>query len=359
MLQGLDPHSRYITAKEYQDMQTQPRAAIGGLGVEVTIEYGILKVIAPIDNAPADKAGVLAGDYITHLDGAALQGLTLSEAVEKMRGEAGSAVPLTIKRKGFPNPIQLKVTRDIIRVNPVRYSIEGNVGWIKIKTFQSQSTYAYIKQAVNDLKKTAGANLKGYIIDLRNDPGGLLDQGIAVSNAFLDNGTLVSIKGRKTNETKQANPAFGDITGGMPIVVLINGGSAGSSEIVAGALQDNKRASIVGTRSFGLGSLQTMIPLGANGGLWLTTSRYYTPSGRSIQATGIVPDYIVESELPADLKVQMTAPASEATLRGHLRNENGPEIAGSISYVPKEKEKDMQLKAAIDLLHGKRIEAPN
>ncbi len=200
-------------------------------------------------------------------------------------------------RKGFSNPIELKISRDIVRINPVKYSAEDDVGWIKIKTFQSPHTYEYLKQAVDDLKKVIGPKLKGYIIDFRNDPGDLLDQGVAVSNAFLENGAIVTTKGRKASETKRANATLGDITGGKPLVVLINGGSAGSSEIVAGALQDNKRAVVVGTQSFGLGSVQTIIPLGVNGGLRLTTSRYYTLSGRSIQASGIVPDHIVESEL--------------------------------------------------------------
>lgn len=353
MLHGLDPHSSYLTATEFQDTQPQSRAATGGLGVEIMKEYGMLKVIAPIDNAPADKAGVLAGDYITHVDGGSLEGLTLTEAVEKMRGEVGSAVSLTIKRKGFSKPIELKVSRDIVRINPVKYSIEGDIGWIKIKTFQSPNTYQYVKQAVDDLSKTAGAALKGYIIDLRNDPGGLLNQGIAVSNAFLDKGAIVTTKGRRTNETARASETAGDITGGKPLVVIINGGSAGSSEIVAGALQDNKRASVVGTRSFGLGSVQTVIPIRGNNGLRLTTSRYYTPSGRSIQAAGIAPDYIVEAELPPDLKAQMTVSGGEAALPGHLKSESGPEEAGSISYVPRDKDKDVQLKAAIDLLHNK------
>lgn len=358
MLQGLDPHSSYLTPKEFQDMQVQTRGEFGGLGIEVTMEDGVVKVIAPIDNTPADRAGILAGDYITHLNGESIQGLTLNEAVDKMRGPVDSAITLTILRKGVPNPIQTKVVRDIIRINPIKYSAEGDVGWIKIKTFQSEHTYEYMKQAVDDLKKTVGPKLKGYVIDLRNDPGGLLDQAIAVSDAFLERGAIVLTKGRNASESTRANAKPGDITDGKPLVVLINGGSASASEIVAGALQDHKRATLIGTRSFGKGSVQTMIPLGANGGLRLTTARYYTPSGRSIQASGIVPDYVIEPELPADLKAQMTAfaPRGEASLRGHLKNAGTPEASGSISYVPKDKEKDVQLKAAIDFLHGKKIE---
>jgi carboxyl-terminal processing protease len=358
MLQGLDPHSSYLTAKEFQDMQVQTRGEFGGLGIEVTMEDGVVKVIAPIDNTPADRAGVLAGDYITHLDGESIQGLSLNEAVEKMRGPVDSPITLTIIRKGVNTPIQTKVVRDVIRINPVKYSAEGDVGWIKIKTFQSERTYEYMKQAVEDLKKTIGPKLKGFVVDLRNNPGGLLDQAIAVSDAYLDKGSIVLTKGRNAAESSRANAKRGDITGGKPLVVLINGGSASASEIVAGALQDHKRASVIGTRSFGKGSVQTMIPLGAHGGLRLTTARYYTPSGRSIQATGISPDYVVEPVLPADLKAQMAAfaPKGEASLRGHLKNDSAPEAKGSISYVPKEKEKDVQLKAAIDLLHGKKPE---
>jgi carboxyl-terminal processing protease len=358
MLQGLDPHSSYLSAREFQDMQVQTRGEFGGLGIEVTMEEGVVKVIAPIDNTPADKAGVLAGDYITHLDGDSIQGLTLNEAVEKMRGPVDSPITLTIIRKGVPNPIQTKVVRDIIRINPVKFSAEDDVGWIKIKSFQSEHTYEKMKEAVEDLKKAIGPKLKGYIIDLRNNPGGLLDQAIAVSDAFLEKGAIVLTKGRNAAESSRANAKPGDITEGKPVVILINGGSASASEIVAGALQDHKRANVIGTRSFGKGSVQTMIPLGANGGLRLTTARYYTPSGRSIQATGISPDYIVEPELPPELKAQMTAfaPKGEASLRGHLKNDSAPESTGSVSYVPKEKEKDVQLKAAIDLLHGKKIE---
>ena len=275
-----------------------------------------------------------------------------------MRGPVDSPITLTIIRKGVATPIQAKVVRDIIRINPVKYSAEDDIGWIKVKTFQSEHTYEYMKQAVDDLKKTIGPKLKGYVIDLRNNPGGLLDQAIAVSDAFLDRGAIVITKGRNANESSRANAKPGDITDGKPLVVLINGGSASASEIVAGALQDHKRANVVGTRSFGKGSVQTMIPLGANGGLRLTTARYYTPANRSIQATGIGPDYIVEPELPPEMKAQMTAfaPKGEASLRGHLKNDSAPEATGSVSYVPKEKEKDVQLKAAIDLLHGKKIE---
>ncbi|MBT3070479.1 S41 family peptidase [Rhodomicrobium sp. Az07] len=358
MLQGLDPHSSYLTPKDFQDMQVQTRGEFGGLGIEVTMEDGVVKVISPIDNTPADRAGVMSGDYITHLDGESIQGLSLNEAVEKMRGPVDSPIMLTIMRKGANAPIQTRVVRDIVRINPVKYSAEGDVGWIKVKTFQSEHTYEYMKQGIEDLKKTIGPKLKGFVLDLRNNPGGLLDQAIAVSDAFLDKGAIVLTKGRNASESSRASAKNGDLTDGKPVVILINGGSASASEIVAGALQDHKRAEVIGTRSFGKGSVQTMIPLGANGGLRLTTARYYTPSGRSIQATGISPNYLVEPELPDDLKQQMASftPKGEASLRGHLKNEGAQEASGSISYVPKEKEKDVQLKAAIDYLHGKKIE---
>ncbi len=358
MLTGLDPHSSYLTPKEFQDMQTQTRGEFGGLGIEVTMEDGIVKVISPIDGTPADRAGVLAGDYITHLDGDSIQGLSLNEAVEKMRGPVDSPIVLTIVRKGVAAPIQTKVVRDVVRINPVTFSAEDDIGWIKIKTFQSEHTYEYMKQAVDSLKKTIGPKLKGYVIDLRGNPGGLLDQAIAVSDAFLERGAIVLTKGRNASESQRVNAKPGDITEAKPIVVLINGGSASASEIVAGALQDHTRATVIGTRSFGKGSVQTMIPLGGNGGLRLTTARYYTPSGKSIQATGINPNYVVEPELPEEMKQQMAAfaPKGEASLRGHLKNDSAPEATGSIAYVPKDKEKDVQLKAAIDYLHGKKIE---
>lgn len=353
MLSGLDPHSSYLTAKEFQDMQVQTRGEFGGLGIEVTMEDGLIKVIAPIENTPAERAGLMSGDLITHLDGESIQGLTLSEAVDRMRGPVDSPISLTVLRKGLAAPLQKKLVRAMVRVNPVRHSVEGEVGYIRVKTFQSEQTYDYVKQAVDDIRKTVGDNaLKGYVIDLRNNPGGLLDQAIAISDAFLDRGSIVLTKGRNPNETQRSNARPGDITEGKPVVVLINGGSASASEIVAGALQDHKRAQVVGSRSFGKGSVQTMIPLGSNGGIRLTTARYYTPAGRSIQATGIAPDYVIEQELPEDMKQLALVPRGEASLRGHLKNESGPEVAGSSSYVPKEKEKDMQLRFALDLLNG-------
>jgi carboxyl-terminal processing protease len=360
MLMKLDPHSSYMSPKEFHEEQVETRGEFGGLGIDVTMENGVLKVIAPIDNMPAERAGVVAGDAITELDGQAIKGLSMDQAVDRMRGPAGSPITLTIDRKGSGHPIPLKIVREIIRVNPVKYSVEGDVGWIKIKSFENEHTADYLQTAVEDIQKLAGPSLAGYVIDLRNNPGGLLDQAIAVSDAFLDRGVIVITKGRGANDIERAAAKPGDITRGKPIVVLINGGAASASEIVAGALQDHKRALLVGTRSFGKGSVQTLIPLADKGALRLTTARYYTPSGRSIQATGIEPDYMVEPELPADVKLQLSAAPleSEAQLPGHLKNSSAPESTGSPSYVPKEKDKDNQLHAAIDLLHGKMPTPP-
>ncbi len=365
MLSGLDPHSTYLNPKHFRDMQVQTRGEFGGLGIEVTMEDGVVKVVAPIENTPAEKAGVLSGDLITQLDGQSIQGMTLEQAVEKMRGPVDTPIMVTIVRKGVADPFDLKITRDVIRINPVRAEIEGDIAYIRIKTF-SEQTFDELKSSIADLKKKIGPDLKGYIVDLRNNPGGLLDQAISVSDAFLDKGAIVLTRGRNLNETQRSNARPGDLTDEKKVVVLINGGSASASEIVAGALQDHKRAIIVGTRSFGKGSVQTIIPLGSNGAIRLTTARYYTPSGRSIQAKGIDPDVMVEEDVPDDLKQASSAsqPRGEASLRGHLKNGDGNnENAGSSAYVPKEKEKDTQLKYAIDFLHGlkdeqKKVEIP-
>jgi carboxyl-terminal processing protease len=363
MLSGLDPHSTYLNPKHFRDMQVQTRGEFGGLGIEVTMEDGVVKVVAPIENTPAEKAGVMSGDLITQLDGSSIQGMTLEQAVEKMRGPVDTPILVTVVRKGVADPFDLKIVRDVIRINPVRAEIEGDIGYIRIKTF-SEQTFDELKLALTDLKKKIGPDLKGYIVDLRNNPGGLLDQAISVSDAFLDKGAIVLTRGRNLNETQRSNARAGDLTDEKKIVVLINGGSASASEIVAGALQDHKRATIVGTRSFGKGSVQTIIPLGSNGAIRLTTARYYTPSGRSIQAKGIDPDVMVEQNLPDDLKQASSAsqPRGEASLRGHLKNGEG-ENTGSSAYVPKEKDKDVQLKYALDFLHGlkdeqKKVEIP-
>ena len=297
MLSALDPHSSYLSPKNYRDMQVQTRGEFGGLGIEVTMENGIVKVVSPIDDTPASKAGLQANDLITHLDGEQIVGLTLEQAVEKMRGPVNTPISLTIVRKGIDDPFDVKVTRDIIRINAVKAHDEKDVAYIKVTTFNEQ-THTNLVKAIENAKKTIGKDLKGYIIDLRNNPGGLLDQAIAVSDDFLERGAVVLTKGRNNEETQRAQAHPGDLTDGKKVVVLINGGSASASEIVAGALQDHKRATVIGTRSFGKGSVQTIIPLGANGAIRLTTARYFTPSNRSIQAKGIDPDIVIEQELP-------------------------------------------------------------
>ncbi len=355
MLAGLDPHSAYLNPKNYRDMQVQTRGEFGGLGIEVTMENGVVKVVSPIDETPAAKAGLQANDLITHLDGEQIVGLTLEQAVEKMRGPVNTPITLTIVRKGAEDPLEIKIVRDVIRINAVKSRLEGDVIYAKVSTFNEQTHTNLVKQ-IDALKKQLGKPARGIIIDLRNNPGGLLDQAINVSDDFLDQGAIVLTKGRNLEETQRSNARAGDIAEGKRILVLINGGSASASEIVAGALQDHKRALVIGTRSFGKGSVQTIIPLGQNGALRLTTARYYTPSGRSIQAKGIMPDVIVEQELPEELKPKRPErPRGEASLRGHLKGEdakNKKEESGSSAYVPKEAEKDTQLQYALKLMRG-------
>jgi carboxyl-terminal processing protease len=353
MLTGLDPHSSYMDPKSFRDMQVQTRGEFGGLGIEVTMEDGLIKVVAPIDDTPAAKAGVMANDIITMLDDEAVQGMTLNEAVDKMRGPVNTKIKLTIMRKGIDKPVVLTITRDVIRVKSVRSHPEGDdVGYIRITQFNEQTTDG-LKDAITDLKNKLGEDkIKGYILDLRNNPGGLLDQAISVANAFLEKGEIVSTRGRNPDETQRfdARPSA-DLVSKKPLIVLINGGAASASEIVAGALQDHKRATLIGTRSFGKGSVQTIIPLGAgNGALRLTTARYYTPSGRSIQAKGIVPDIVVLQDVPAALKGEADS-KGEASLPGHLAA-SGQEESGSQSYVPPDEKNDKALQEAIDLLRG-------
>jgi carboxyl-terminal processing protease len=335
----------------------QTRGEFGGLGIEVTMEDGLVKVVAPIDDTPAAKAGVRAGDIITHLDDEAVQGLTLNQAVEKMRGLVNTKINLRIMRKGVDKPVEVSIVRDIIRVRSVRSRLEGeDVAYIRITQFNEQTTEGLRKQ-IDELSKQAGEKqfgekLKGIILDLRNNPGGLLDQAISVSDAFLDRGEIVSTRGRDADETQRFNARPGDLTKQRPVIVLINGGSASASEIVAGALQDHKRATLVGTRSFGKGSVQTIIPLGpGNGALRLTTARYYTPSGRSIQAKGISPDIEVLQEVPDEVKSRAVETKGEASLRGHLKAD-GEEGGGSQSYIPPDAKDDKALKTALDLLRG-------
>jgi carboxyl-terminal processing protease len=358
MLAGLDPHSSYMNAKRFQEMQVQTRGEFGGLGIEVTMENGIVKVISPIDDTPASKAGILANDLIVEIDGQQVQGLTLEQAVDKMRGKVNTPITLTILRDGKAEPFEVKLIRDLIRLKAVKFELEGgDIGYVRISSF-SEQTQEGLDAALADLKAKSGGNLKGYILDLRNNPGGLLDQAISVSDTFLERGEIVSTRGRNPGESQRRIAEAGDSVAGKKVVVLINGGSASASEIVAGALQDHKRATILGTRTFGKASVQTIIPIGSQGALRLTTARYYTPSGRSIQAKGIDPDILIEQEIPEDQKTTVGKPTGgEASLRGHLKNESTEEEGGgSSAYVPKEKEKDKQLLAALDLLRGKPID---
>ncbi|HET9616925.1 MAG TPA: S41 family peptidase [Pseudolabrys sp.] len=356
MLTGLDPHSSYMDAKSFRDMQVQTRGEFGGLGIEVTMEDGLIKVVSPIDDTPASKAGVLANDIITKLDDDQVQGLTLNQAVEKMRGPVNTGIKLTIMRKGAEKPLEITIKRDVIRVRSARWHVEGeDVGYIRLTQFNEQTTEGLKKGIAEIQSKVPEDKLKGYILDLRNNPGGLLDQAISVADAFLQKGEIVSTRGRNADETQRFNARAGDLVKGKPVIVLVNGGSASASEIVAGALQDHKRATILGTRSFGKGSVQTIIPLGSgNGALRLTTARYYTPSGRSIQAKGITPDIEVMQEVPDDLK-NRTDTKGEASLRGHLKGDAGKEQTGSQSYVPPDPKDDKALHAADDLLRGVQV----
>src|SRR5215210_8089860 len=354
MLTSLDPHSSFMDAKNFRDMQIQTRGEFGGLGIEVTMEEGFVKVVAPIDETPAARAGILANDVISQIDGEAVQGLTLNQAVDKMRGPVNSSVKLTIQRKEKKEPLEIKLTRETIRIRPVRARTEaGDIGYLRITQFNDQTTEA-LRAAIKTIAGEVGPDkLKGYVIDLRNNPGGLLDQAIMVSDAFLTKGEIVSTQGRNAAETQRyaAKGKAKDLVGGKPLVVLINGGSASASEIVAGALQDHKRATVMGTRSFGKGSVQSVIPLGDRGALRLTTARYYTPSGRSIQAKGIEPDQEVLQDVPDELKGKDET-KGEAGLRGHLKNSDKDEKGGSSAYVPPDPAKDKQLNTAFDYLRS-------
>ncbi len=357
MLNSLDPHSSYLDPKSLRDMQSQVNGQFGGLGIEVTMEDGLIKVVTPIDDTPAAKAGLRAGDIITQLDDDPVQGLTLNHAVDKMRGAPNTKINLKIMRKGVDKPLDIAVIRDIIRVRSVRSKIEDDIGYIRITQFNEQTADGLTKAIKEINEKIPADKLKGYVLDLRNNPGGLLDQAIAVSDAFLDRGEIVSTRGRDPEETQRFNARPGDLTNGKPVIVLVNGGSASASEIVAGALQDHKRATLLGSRSFGKGSVQTIIPLGpGNGALRLTTARYYTPSGRSIQAKGIVPDIEVLQEVPEEVKAKISGEIKgESSLKGHLKAAEGEEQAGSQSYVPTEAKDDKALNAAYDLLRGTMV----
>ncbi|MEM1288730.1 MAG: S41 family peptidase [Pseudomonadota bacterium] len=358
MLSSLDPHSAYLGPDAFADIQEQTRGEFGGLGIQVTMEEGFVKVVSPIDETPAARAGILANDLIVALDGEDVQGMDLSDAVERMRGVIGTEITVRIRREGVDD-FEVTLERDSIRIASVRSRLEGDIGYIRVTQFSGQ-TFDGLDKAIFDLNEeadNADLELAGFVLDLRNNPGGLVNQALEVSDAFLDRGEIVSIRGRDESETRRYNARSGDLIGGLPVVVLINGGSASASEIVAGALQDHRRATLVGSLSFGKGSVQTVIPMSANSAVRLTTARYYTPSGRSIQARGIDPDIeILQENLPEEL-VGLDTPGGEASLDGHLSNEEEVERSGSSVYVPADAEMDTQLQYALSLLRGEETHA--
>ncbi len=372
MLTALDPHSGYLNEKSFQEMQVQTKGEFGGLGIEVTMENGLVKVVSPIDDTPAYRAGVQAGDYISHIDDEQVLGMTLSEAVEKMRGPVGTDINVTILRESAVEPIKVTITRDLIKIQSVRARAEGDIAYIRITSF-SEQTYKGVEDAVLKLKKEV-PEIKGIVLDLRNNPGGLLDQAIAVSDGFLDHGEVVSTRERDPANTKRYAAKPGELLPGLPMVVLINNGSASASEIVAGALQDHKRAIVMGTKSFGKGSVQTVIPLKDHGAMRLTTSRYYTPSGRSIQAKGIDPDIVVEqakiekvetverkeADLPHSLKNDQDKPsvkAEELLKKMRKIQDKDKDKKGDAAKLgePLSAEEDFQLARALDLLRGMAV----
>jgi len=366
MLTSLDPHSSYLSPKDAAKMREQTRGEFGGLGIEVTQEEGFVKVVSPIDGTPADEAGIEAGDFITHVDGESLLGLVLDEAVELMRGPVGSDIVITVVREGESEPFDVTITRDTIELTVVRSRTEGDSVVLRLSTFNDQ-TYPKLAEQLAEKVETAGGidNVNGFVIDLRNNPGGLLTQAIKVSDAFLNEGEIVSTRGREASDGDRFNATMGDLAEGKPIVVLINGGSASASEIVAGALQDHRRAIVIGTKSFGKGSVQTVMPLRSEGAMRLTTARYYTPSGRSIQSLGVSPDIIVAqpprtAETEEDEGTPIVRSRSEADLRGSLSNDSLTE--DEIDQIMADREKaekaaelridDYQLAYAIDILKG-------
>ncbi len=366
MLSSLDPHSSYLPPDDYDDMRVQTRGSFGGLGIEVTQEEGFVKVVSPMDGTPAATAGIQAGDFITHVDGESLMGMNLNQAVDKMRGPVGSEITITIAREGTPEPFDVTLTRDTIKLTAVKGRVEGETVVLRITTFNDQ-TFPNLQDNLKKAVEEAGGmdKVNGFVIDLRNNPGGLLNQAIAVSDAFLDKGEIVSTRGRKPEDSERFNATPGDLAEGKPIVVLINGGSASASEIVTGALQDHRRAVVVGTKSFGKGSVQTVIPIRGEGAMRLTTARYYTPSGRSIQALGIAPDIVVQqpAAVPQDeTATEEEAPKtrSEADLRGILSNDSmtedekkqAEEERAKAEEAAKLRDQDYQLAYAIDILKG-------
>ena len=356
MLTSLDPHSSYLNPDAAKDMRVQTKGEFGGLGIEVTMENELVKVITPIDDTPAARAGVRAGDFISEIDGEEVRGLTLNDAVEKMRGLVNTPIELTIVREGTDKPIKLTIVRDIIKVKAVKYRVENDVGYMKITSF-TEKTFDDLQAAIEDIKsKIPNDKLKGYVLDLRLNPGGLLDQAVSVSDTFLDRGEIVSTRGRDPKDISRFDSRPGDLVDGKPIIVLVNGGSASASEIVAGALQDHRRATVLGTQSFGKGSVQTIIPLAENGALRLTTALYYTPAGKSIQGKGITPDIKVEQPLPEELK-DRDITRGESDLKGHIKGaEEGDQGSGSAAYVPPEAKDDIQLNYALDLLRGTKTD---
>ena len=375
MLTSLDPHSSYMDAKAFADMTTQTRGEFGGLGIEVTQQDGYIKVVSPMDGTPADKAGIKSGDFITAVDGESVQGLTLDQAVDKMRGPIGSEIVITVVREGVADPFDVSIIRDTIKLVAVKSRLVGSTGVLRITTFNDQ-TYPGVEEGIKKLVKEAGGmdKINGFVIDLRNNPGGLLKQAILTSDAFLNEGEIVSTRGRNAQDISRENATPGDLAEGKPIVVLINGGSASASEIVTGALQDHHRAIVVGTKSFGKGSVQTLIPLKGEGAMRLTTARYYTPSGRSIQSLGVMPDIVVNQPV-VDPNAKGTEAAAadkeskqrtEASLRGAISNDSMTddekkqleEDRARTEEAAKLRDEDYQLAYAIDILRGLSAVAP-
>ena len=369
MLTSLDPHSSYLDVKAFDDMTTQTRGEFGGLGIEVTQEDGYIKVVSPMDGTPADAAGIKSGDFITQVDGESVQGLTLDQAVDKMRGPIGSEIVITVVREGVADPFDLSIIRDTIKLVAVKSRLVGNIGVLRITTFNDQ-TYPGVEDGIKKLAEEAGGmdKVEGFVIDLRNNPGGLLKQAILTSDAFLNEGEIVSTRGRNAGDSSRENATPGDLAMGKPIVVLINGGSASASEIVTGALQDHRRAIVVGTKSFGKGSVQTLIPLKGEGAMRLTTARYYTPSGRSIQALGVMPDIVVNQPVvdpavegtEAKAAEDATKQRSEADLRGAITNDSMTDDEKKLlederarsEEAAKLRDEDYQLAYAVDILRG-------
>ena len=353
MLQSLDPHSSYLNPESFKDMQVKTKGKFGGLGIEITMEDGVVKVVSPIDDTPAANAGMKSGDLIIGINGESIRGLSINDAVSQLRGPVGSKVVITVVRDK-KDPFEIEIIRDVIKIRSVRHNIIKNIGYVRLTTF-SDTTTSGLEKSVDEIKKKLGEKFQGLILDLRNNPGGLLNQSISVTDAFLSQGEIVSTQGRKDDDTSRIFAKKGDIIGGKPMIVLINSGSASASEIVAGALKDHSRAIIVGTRSFGKGSVQSIIPLAGNGAMRLTTARYYTPSGISIQAKGIEPDIIVEAGT-TELTKQLPKNRREENLRGALdkkEKDTKKDDDDKLELTPVEKLlQDNQISRAVDLIRG-------